>query len=169
MQELLAINMSVWLKMQIIRVGGPDDGTHEIVEEGLIKFCDPANDFYIVNPTHTAIFIHDAERVIGRSDFAHISSMPDEVLMKISREQLKIKIGEFNDGDFLKTEFTVENIGKLDVRKTLLQNGVEVNIGGFFRCRFMYFDGYFRHGAHPNRDILRGIPDPFLLDDTRKA
>ena len=157
---------SVWLKMQMFHHDVEASGGIEttMIAEGLLKFASPNVDPTIVDPS-TTVAEWDAERIIGRSEFSHLSSrfISPAVLMEISREQMKINIGRWEIKGLgceklRKTSIEIENLGELEVQSYELDNGLEVNVGGFFRCRFMYFDGHFVDGVHPAGDILRGIP-----------
>tara|TARA_B100001559_G_scaffold237157_1_gene200179 strand:+ start:878 stop:1369 length:492 start_codon:yes stop_codon:yes gene_type:complete len=151
---------AVWVKLEVIQEHILNDGSKTTSsQEGLIKFSSLMNDSRIVFPYDTAWPRGDAERTIGRAELHYIGSISNENLMKISREQLKIKIGEWSDGAFRKTSIEVENVGKLDADSFKVGNGVEVNIGEILRCRITYFDGHFANGVHPHGDILFGIPD----------
>ena len=151
---------AVWVKLEVIQEHILNDGSKTTSsQEGLIKFSSLMNDSRIVFPYDTAWPRGDAERTIGRAELHYIGNISNENLMKISREQLKIKIGEWSDGAFRKTSIEVENVGKLDADSFKVGNGVEVNIGEILRCRITYFDGHFANGVHPHGDILLGIPD----------
>ena len=151
---------AVWVKLEVMQEHILNDGSKATSsQEGLIKFSSLMNDDRIVFPFDTAWPRGDAERTIGRAELHHIGDISSEDLMKISREQLKIKIGKWHESVFEKTRIEVENVGKLDADSFYLGNGVEVNIGEIFRCRITYFDGHFANGVHPHGDILRGIPD----------
>lgn len=151
---------AVWVKLEVIQKHILNDGSKTTSsQEGLIKFSSLMNDDRIVFPYDTAWPRGDAERTIGRAELHHIGSISSENLMKISREQLKIKIGEWNESVFKKTRIEVENVGKLDADSFNVGNGVEVNIGEILSCRITYFDGHFANGVHPHGDILWGIPD----------
>ena len=148
------------MKLEVIQELILNDGSKTTFsQEGLIKFSSLMNDSRIVFPFDSALARGDAERTIGRAELHEIGHIcSPENLMKISREQLKIKIGEWDDGVFRKTSISVENVGKLDADSFKVGNGVEVNIGDILRCRITYFDGHFANGVHPHGDILRGIP-----------
>ena len=150
---------AVWVKLEVIQEYILNDGSKTTSsQEGLIKFSSLMNDDRIVFPFDTAWPRGDAERTIGRAELHQIGGISSENLMKISREQLKIKIGEWDEEVFRKTSISVENVGKLDADSFKVGNGVEVNIGDILRCRITYFDGHFANGVHPHGDILRGIP-----------
>jgi len=152
---------AVWVRLEVIQEHILNDGSKTTsFQEGLIKFSSLMNDSRIVFPYDSAWSRGDAERTIGRAELHHIGvGISNENLMKISRKQLKIKIGEWGESVFRKTSIEVENVGKLDADSFKVGNGVEVNIGEILSCRITYFDGHFANGVHPHGDILFGIPD----------
>ena len=130
--------------------------------KGLVRVIAPDNDFWIEDPTSTALGVHPAERVIGRMDFYKLFGVFED-MEKISREHLRVRIGTFYDGGFKPGMISVENVGKMEIETTTEGISVMIKIGEILTLRISHFEYFFRPGVYPSEDIFYGVPHKWKL------